>query len=84
MQIRNFLAALCPFALPFAYQNGERCCNVSYEAVSTRRIALDSCDAGRLTLDSLCCGGHSVECPKSTCVTSGRTLDPEKGHAFDL
>ena len=59
--------ASCPATHPFAYANGDSCCQFAMEAKGSGAAA---CNAGYIGLSSTCCfhsRGH-LDCPQKPCT----------------
>ena len=56
----------CPSSHPFAYFNGEYCCQTNKEHVNTAHGY--KCDGSSIGFNSLCCENHQLlQCPFDTC-----------------
>ena len=64
----------CPDSHPFAYLNGEYCCQSSYEKIDIAKDG-DRCDGGAIGKDSSCCSTTYAKCTEAPCENSpGLTL----------
>merc|ERR1712179_141221 len=59
----------CPAEFPYAYQDGDFCCNKNKE--DYKSSLGDKCNRGDLSYNSKCCGGKNKYCDNRPCVTAG-------------
>lgn len=60
----------CPESHPFAYYNGQYCCQVGFEKASFTSRSGSGCNGSSITRESLCCqDDRHTECPHKPCAT---------------
>ena len=61
----------CTKDYPFAYRNGEYCCETNQELVnggSSNEVASGTCDGKGFSIESTCCKGQKyLKCPHAQC-----------------
>ena len=64
---------MCTKDHPFAYHNGQYCCETNQEKVNggtSNEVASGTCDGIGFSIESTCCKSHKyLKCPHAQCVT---------------
>ena len=71
----SFLESTCTKDYPFAYNNGQHCCETNQELVNggnSDEVASGTCDGIGFSIESTCCKDHKyLKCPHTKCKDYG-------------
>ena len=78
----SFSVTTCTKDHPFAYLNGQYCCETNQEKINggtSNEVASGTCDGIGFSIESTCCKDNKyLKCPHTQCVTRTAGKEYEK------